>query len=119
MSKTKAMGTSHETAIQRWLRSNGWPYAERRALKGAHDEGDLRLSERIPFVIEAKSAKSTTDRASLGTFVKELKVEVENASADAGAVVFKKRGTTDVGEYYAILPVYMLNELLKKAYSEY
>lgn len=118
MSKMKAMGTSHETSIKSWLRSNGWPYADRKVLSGANDEGDLRLSERIPFVIEAKTAKSTTDRASLGTFVKELKVEVENASADGGAVVFKKKGTTDVGEYYAIMPVYMLNALLKKAYSE-
>lgn len=112
------MGTSHETAIKDWLRKNGWPYAERKVLSGSADEGDLRLSERVPFVIEAKTAKSTTDRASLGTFVNELEAEVKNAGVELGAVVFKRRGTTDVGKYYAIMPMHMLNELLKKAYPQ-
>jgi hypothetical protein len=116
MSRMKSMGTSHETSIKNWLREHGWPYADRKTLAGAADEGDLRLSERIPFVIEAKTAKSTTDRASLGTFVKELEAEVVNANAEGGAVIFKKKGTTDVGQYYAIMPVHMLNELLLKAY---
>ena len=116
--RMKAMGTSHESSIRTWLREHGWPYADRRAQNGSADLGDLRLSERIPFVVEAKTAKSTTDRASLGTFVKELTTEVDNAGAESGAVVFKKKGTTDVGEFYAILPVKYLNILLKRAYGE-
>lgn len=112
------MGTSHETAIKNWLRENGWPFADRKTQNGANDLGDLRLSERIPFVVEAKTAKSTTDRATLGTFVKELVAEVGNAGADSGAVIFKKQGTTDVGQYYAILPVEYLNHLLKLSYGE-
>lgn len=114
----KSLGTSHETAIKKWLRDNGWPYADRRTLAGASDEGDLRLSERVPFTIEAKTAKATTDKASLGAFMKELVAEVENSESEAGAVILKKRGTTDVGEYYAILPVWMLNIILLKAYSD-
>lgn len=116
--RMKSLGTSHETAIKNWLREHGWPYADRKTQAGANDLGDLRLSERVPFVVEAKTAKSTTDRASLGTFVKELEAEVENAGAEAGAVIFKKKGTTDVGDYYAIMPVWMLNEILHKAYPE-
>lgn len=112
------MGTAHESHIRTWLREHGWPYADRRPKNGAQDLGDLRLSERIPFVIEAKNAKRTTERATLGTFMKELQTEVENDKAEAGAVVFKKQGTTDVGEYYAILPVKYLNVLLQKAYGE-
>lgn len=114
----KSLGTSHETAIKNWLRENGWPYADRRTLAGASDEGDLRLSERVPFTIEAKTAKSTTDKASLGAFMKELVAEVENSNSESGAVILKKRGTTDVGEYYAIMPVWMLNIILQKAYQE-
>lgn len=114
----KSLGTSHETAIKNWLRQNGWPYADRRTLSGANDEGDLRLSERVPFTIEAKTSKATTDKASLGAFMKELVAEVENSNSESGAVILKKRGTTDVGEYYAILPVWMLNVLLQRAYGE-
>lgn len=116
--RMKSLGTSHETAIKKWLRENGWPYASRRTLAGSGDEGDLRLSERVPFTIEAKTAKSTTDKASLGAFMKELVAEVENSESEAGAVVLKKRGTTDVGEYYALMPVWMLNVLLQKAYGD-
>lgn len=115
--RMKSLGTSHETAIKNWLREHGWPYADRKTQAGSNDLGDLRLSERVPFVIEAKTAKSTTDRASLGTFISELEAEVKNANAEAGAVIFKKRGTTDVGDYYAIMPVHMLNSILLKAYE--
>lgn len=115
--RMKSMGTTHETAIVTWLRDHGWPWADKKRQAGAQDRGDVQVSERIPFVIEAKTAKSTTDRASLGTFVKELVVEVDNAGAESGAVVFKKKGTTDVGEFYAILPVKYLNVLLKRAYG--
>lgn len=116
--RMKSLGTQHESAIRDWLREHGWPFADRRTQNGANDLGDLRLSERIPFVVEAKTAKSTTDRASLGSFVKELVAEVHNDRAEAGAVIFKKQGTTDVGEYYAIMPVKYLNVLLEKAYGE-
>lgn len=116
--KPKQMGTEHESKIKAWLREHGWPYADRRTQNGAADLGDLVLSERIPFIIEAKTAKKTTERATLGTFVSELKAEVGNSKSDAGAVVFKKVGTTDVGEYYAIMPVNYLNHLLKLAYGE-
>lgn len=112
------LGTRYETSIKDWLRDNGWPYADRKVLEGSEDKGDIRLSERVPFVIEAKTAKSTTDRASLGTFVKELEVEVKNANAECGAVVFKRKGTTDIGNHYAIMPVHMLNDLLKRAYPQ-
>lgn len=116
--RAKSMGTQHESNVVTWLKDHGWPWASRKTQAGANDEGDVRLSERIPFVIEAKTARSTTDRASLGTFVKELEAEVHNADCDAGAVIFKKKGTTDVGEYYAIMPVKYLNALLLKVYGE-
>ena len=115
---TKNLGTKHESDIVNWFKAHGWRWAHRRTLKGSSDEGDVCLSERIPFTIEAKTAKKTTDRAALGSFVSELKAEVEAVGDEAGAVVFKKRGTTDVGEYYAIMPVSYLNTLLTRAYGE-
>jgi hypothetical protein len=41
MSKAKAKGTSAETAVVKFLIDNGFPYAERRALNGALDLGDI------------------------------------------------------------------------------
>lgn len=112
--RAKQKGTSHESAIVTWLRAHGWPYASRKTQAGAADEGDVRLSERVPYVIEAKN----TQAASIGPWMKELEAEVRNAKADGGAVIWKKRGTTDVGEYYAIMPVKYLNTLLTTVYPE-
>ena len=113
----KSLGTGHETAVKKWLQANGWPFAARRTQAGANDEGDLQLSEAIPFTIEAKTSRSTTDKAALGQYMKELQAEVANKGDEGGAVIFKKRGTTDVGEFYVLMPVKWLNPLLKAKYG--
>lgn len=41
MSKSKAKGTAAESAVVKYLREQGWPSAERRALNGASDRGDI------------------------------------------------------------------------------
>lgn len=54
MTASRAKGTSWETSIVRYLRDQGWPHAERRALRGSNDCGDVAG---VPLVcIEAKSA---------------------------------------------------------------
>lgn len=109
MSKQKQKGTAAETAVVRWLRDNGFPYAERRALTGSADQGDVTGCG--PVVIEVKNHK-TLD---LAGWVRELEVEMGNAKVDFGTVVAKKRGTTDPGEFYAILPFRVFVALLKEA----
>jgi hypothetical protein len=113
----KSLGTILETAIKNWLREHGWPFAHRRTQQGSADEGDLCLSERIPFTIEAKNSRKTTDRAAIGTWLKELEAEVTNVGDEAGAVIHKRRGTTDVGESIVIMPLKYLNVLLTRAYG--
>ena len=41
MSKQRQKGTLHETNVVAFLRDNGFPYAERRALNGQFDKGDI------------------------------------------------------------------------------
>jgi hypothetical protein len=50
----------------------------------------------------------------LSGWVKELVVEVDNANAVTGAVVHKRKGTTDVGEWYATMPFYMFLSLIRE-----
>jgi N-dimethylarginine dimethylaminohydrolase len=115
---TKSMGTAHETAIVNWFRSKGWKWTHRRTQKGSDDEGDVCLSERIPFTIEAKNSKRSTERAAIGAWLRELEEEVNHVGDDAGAVIHKRRGTTDVGEYVVLMPVKYLEYLLDRAYPE-
>ena len=44
-----------------------------------------------------------------------LKEQMENAGVKWGFAVHKKRGTTNVGEYYAVLPVELMMEILDAA----
>lgn len=108
MSKAKAKGTAAETAVVKYLRDNGFPYAERRALTGNYDQGDITGCG--PVVFEVKNHK-TMD---LATWVAELVEEIHNANAMTGTVVAKKRGTTYPGEWYAIMPFSLFVELLKE-----
>ena len=109
MSKSKQKGTAAESAVVKYLRENGFTQVERRALQGSQDKGDI--SGIIGLVIEVKDHKTMT----LGQWMEELKVEVENANAETGAVIHKRKGTTDVSEWYASMPFWMYMYLLKDA----
>lgn len=109
MSKQRAKGTAAETAVVRYLQDHGFPYAERRALHGTADRGDV--TGLGPIVLEVKNHK-TID---LAGWLRELETEMVNAGAETGAVVAKRRGTTDAAAWYAILPFGDLVQLLLQA----
>lgn len=109
MSASRRKGTAWETAIVAALRDNGWPHAERRALAGAADKGDVAG---IPgVVVEAKAAKAIT----LAAWADELAAEVTNAAADIGVLWVKRRGRTSPLDGYAVLAPTHLLALLRAA----
>jgi len=109
MSKSKAKGTSAETAVVNYLKDKWNIPAERRALTGAFDKGDISGISDVVF--EIKNHKTMV----LGQWMEELKVEVTNANAETGVVVHKRKGTTDVSEWCASMPFWMYMYLLKHA----
>lgn len=111
VSRNKAKGTSAETAVVNYLNDNGYPYAERRALAGVNDKGDIAG---IPAVaIEVKAQKTY----SIPAWMRELKIEKANAKADTGFLVVKPIGvgSKNTGEWWAVMPLSDMIELLKKA----
>ena len=66
----------------------------------------------------SKNSRRSTDRAAIGTWLRELEAEVKAVGDEAGAVIHKRRGTTDVGEYVVIMPVKYLNHLLTATYGK-
>lgn len=109
MSKQKQKGTAAETAVVNWLVSMGRKHVERRSLKGTADRGDIAG---IPgVVIEVKNHA----RMELSEWLAELQIEMQNDKANTGVVIHKKRGTTDVGYWYATMPVSVWYQLLKEA----
>lgn len=108
MSKSKQKGTRAENHVVEYLKKF-YPYAERRALAGINDKGDVTG---IPgVVVEVKDHAKIT----LSEWLKELEQEIVNADAGTGVVVAKKRGTLDVGDWYAVMPVHVWVSLLKEA----
>lgn len=83
MSKSKAKGTTAEREVVRYLQ-NWWPAAERRALSGNKDKGDVAG---IPgVVIEVKAAKTQLITA----WQRETKTEMHNAGATVCMLVVKR-----------------------------
>lgn len=107
---SKRKGDAHERAIAEYLQACGWKYAERRGGAGATlDKGDVNGI--LGCTIEAKDEK----RHNFSGYLTELADEMRNAKAETGVVVVKKRGTTNVGDYYALMPMHVWVELMKKA----
>lgn len=109
MNPSKIKGTAAETAVVSYLQEKGWKNAERRALQGVLDRGDISGVEGV--CLEVKNQKAQD----LAGWVAELTVEIMNAKAETGAVIHKKRGKSNVGDWYATMPVSLYVELLKKA----
>ena len=106
---SKRKGSAWELAIAKYLVEQGWKFAERRLAGSTIDKGDIYGI--IGCVIEAKNEK----RIDLAGYLKELEVEVANAKAATGVVMVKKRGTTSVGDAYAVMPIKEWVKLMKEA----
>src|SRR4051794_36785546 len=86
MSASRAKGTTAESAVVNYLRAQGWPHAERRALGGAKDRGDI--AGVVSTVIEVKNCA----RMELAQWVDEAELEAGNDDAMYGVVWHKRRG---------------------------
>jgi hypothetical protein len=54
----------------------------------------------------------------LSTWVKELEVEIKNDNAWTGTVLHKRKGKSDVGEWYCTMPANIWLALIRKAMGE-
>lgn len=100
VNRPKAKGTSAETAVVEYLRVNGWPRAERRALTGSMDKGDV--ANVWGLAIEVKYANAGMK---VGPWLVETGIERINAGADHGVLVIKPKGlgARRVGSWYAVM----------------
>lgn len=107
MSASKRKGTAAETAVVGYLREHGFPHAERRALEGCNDRGDVA---NVPgVVLEVKNCA----RMELAGWMDEARVEARNAEVDVFAVVHKRRGKGDPAEWFVTLPLSVFVEVIR------
>lgn len=107
MSRSRAKGTAAETAVVRWLREHGFPFAERRALAGNKDRGDIAGVG--GWALEVKSCR----RMELAVWMDEAQVEGANDGTSMYAVIHKRIGKGDPGAWYVTLPLSVFAEVIK------
>jgi hypothetical protein len=100
VNKSKSKGTIAENLVVGYLCENGWPHAERRALAGILDRGDVAGCPGL--AIEVKWGNETLKIAS---WLAETGIERLNANADHGILVVKPfgLGMKNAGSFYAIM----------------
>lgn len=118
--RPKSIGTAAESAVVAYLRTDGFPHAERRALTGSTDRGDV--TGVIGTVIEIKGGKAAEDAsdAQICAWLTETERERANARADIGILVTKRRaiGAKRAQFWWAHVTLGTLLDLAGKPTSE-
>lgn len=112
---SKQKGTAAETAVVRWSRANGFPGADRQPLRGNRDAGDINLCPGIVLEVKNHAGVASTGqptKLTLATWMAQAELERVNAGAAHCPLVVKRAGTSDVGRWFAYLPVWSFAELL-------
>ena len=111
MSKAKQKGTAAESALVKYLVEYGFPHAERRAMTGALDQGDV--SGCVGLVWEVKNHKAYH----IPAWIAETVEETKNAKADFGILAIKPNGVglTNAGKWWAVMTVEDMVKLLRDA----
>lgn len=107
MSAAKQKGTSFETLVTNYIH-NWKPDAERRAMQGSLDKGDIFIPGEKRFVIECKNHKAFN----LSGWVEEARTEAENAGVPFGVVIHKRRLAGQPGEQFVTMPLFVFSHLV-------
>lgn len=107
---SKAKGTASESAVVKLAQSFGLE-AERRALAGANDEGDVWI-DGGRIVVEVKSRRKFWTWAEVDRWFREAEKEAEQSHRCDAAVLVVKRpgsGVARAGDWFAWITVSDLN----------
>jgi Holliday junction resolvase len=111
-SAAKAKGSGAERDVVKYLKENGFQYADRRLAGATLDKGDV---SGIPGVtIEIKNHATMK----LSAWVEELIVEMANDKAWTGVVWHKRKGRGRPADWYCTMPGYVWVDLLRRALNE-
>jgi Holliday junction resolvase len=109
VSRNRARGTAAETAVVDYLRTQGWPHAERRAMGGAKDRGDI--AGLVGVVLEVKAAA----RVELAAWVDETKTETANDHARYGLCWFRRKSKGSPADWFVVMDGATAVRLLRDA----
>lgn len=92
MSRPRDIGTKAESAVVRAAQSRGFPHAERRALRGRHDVGDVLLCPGIVVEVKGGDMARRASDALVAKWLVETERERINANAAHAFLVVQRAG---------------------------
>lgn len=103
MTRPKDIGTATESAVVKHLRASGFPHAERRALRGELDAGDITGTPGIAWEVKGGKAAEDCQPKDLDRWLRQASQERDNAGAAIGVLVTKARGVgpARAGDWWA------------------
>ena len=90
--RSKDIGTKAESAVVAAARRLGFPGAERRALAGVHDLGDILLAPGAIVEVKGGNAARTASDLDIERWLTETERERVNARADVAFLVVQRAG---------------------------
>ncbi len=111
--RPKDIGTAAETAVVRYLAANGFPHAERRALRGEKDAGDITGTPGICWEVKGGDAAKDASDKQITDWLNDTFIETCNAHEAEGVLVLQRRGVgpANAGRWWAVLPAWGLTGL--------
>lgn len=92
VNRPKNIGTAAETAVVNTCRRLGFPGAERRALHGAADLGDILLCPGVILEVKGGAAAKDASDLDIERWLDETETERTNAGAAVALLVTQRRG---------------------------
>lgn len=103
--RPKQIGTACETAVVRFLNANGFAGAERSALHGSIDVGDITGTPGIAWEVKGGHAAEDASDGQIAAWLTDTELERRNRGADLGVLVLKRKGkgAASAGQWWAFL----------------
>jgi len=108
VNRSGAIGTATAEAVVRYLRANGWPAAERTALHGIHDVGDITGTPGLAWEVKGGAAAEYASDGQVSAWLADTERERLCAGANVGILVLKRKGIgapNNTGRWWAVVAV--------------
>lgn len=105
--RPKDIGTDGERWVVEYLRANGWPGAERRALHGRDDRGDITGTVGLAWEVKSGHKAKSAGPKEIATWLDQALIEATNAGAELGILVTARSGygRARVGMWHVHMPL--------------
>lgn len=111
--RPRDIGTKAESAVVKVLTANGFPQAERRALRGERDAGDLTGTPGICWSVKGGDQARNASDLDIERWLADLATQMRHARADIGVLVVQRKGVGEANahRWWAIMPAFQLADL--------